>query len=146
MRCRDVMVTAVVSCRVSEPASHCARLMRDRHVGFLPVLDGDGHLAGVVTDRDLVVRLLAEGGPADSPASELMTGNPLVVCGPDEDVRKVEDRMIAAHTSRLVVVDGQGCPVGVVSLTDVAAAESRSRASRVLRQVRRRLPAPLSLP
>lgn len=145
MRCRDVMVASVVTCTKADPASYCARLMKERRVGFLPVLDLGGRVAGVLTDRDLVVRLLAEGGSAETHAGDIMTASP-VVCRPEEDLRTAEERMVAARTSRLVVVNREGRPVGVISLTDVAAAEARSRAGKVLTQVKRRLPAPQTLP
>jgi CBS domain-containing protein len=104
-------------------------------VGFLPVLDAEGGVAGVLTDRDLVLRLIAEGLDAETPAADLMTGGP-VVCGPDEDLRAVEERMMAAHTSRLVVVGAGLRPVGVISLSDVAQAETRARAGKVLGRIK----------
>jgi CBS domain-containing protein len=111
--------------------------MKERRIGFLPVVDARGEVAGVLTDRDLVVRLLAEGRGPDTAAADLMTAG-AVVCRPDEDLRAVEDRMMAAHTSRLVVVDGGLRPVAVISLSDIAQAETRARAGKVLSRIKSR--------
>jgi CBS domain-containing protein len=144
MRCRDVMRGNVVTCTRTDAAFYCARLMKQRRVGFLPVVGADGRVVGVLTDRDLVLRLLAERGAPETPASELMTGGP-VVCGSDEDLRTAEERMMAAHTSRLVVVDGDLRPVGVISLSDIAQAEGRARAGKVLSRIKSRSVTPRAL-
>ena len=141
MRCRDVMRVNVATCSRADAAFYCARLMKQRSVGFLPVVDADGSVAGVLTDRDLVVRMVAEGRGLETPAADLMTGSP-VTCRPDEDLRAAEDRMVAAHTSRVVVIDRLRRPVGVISLIDIAQAESRARAGKVFSQIKSRSVAP----
>src|SRR3974390_1070507 len=65
---RDVMKKSVVTCREKDSLKHCADLMRDWKIGMLPVVDVHDRLVGVVTDRDLVVRGLAEGRPATTEA------------------------------------------------------------------------------
>jgi CBS domain-containing protein len=126
MNCRDVMKTFVYNCDEDAPVAECARLMRDRNVGFIPVLDDERQVAGVVTDRDLVVRVLAAGRTAQTPVSEVMTHD-VRVCRPDDDLRLAEQKMAEARKSRLVVVDDRGRCVGVISLSDVAQADSRAR-------------------
>lgn len=137
MRCLDVMCTNVAACSARDTARYCARLMKERRVGFLPVLDRAGSVVGVLTDRDLVLRLLAEDGSPDTAAAGLMTGSP-VVCRPDEDLRVAEERMARAHTSRVVVVDRAGRPLGIISLSDIARSEDRARAGKVLSQIKSR--------
>jgi CBS domain-containing protein len=137
MNCRDVMKTFVYNCDEDAPVAECARLMRDRNVGFIPVLDDERQVAGVVTDRDLVVRVLAAGRTAQTPVSEVMTHD-VRVCRPDDDLRLAEQKMAEARKSRLVVVDDRGRCVGVISLSDVAQADSRARAGQVLHEVTHR--------
>jgi CBS domain-containing protein len=134
VRCRDVMRTAMVACRGHDSVAACARIMKEANVGFLPVLDEEGRLAGVVTDRDLVLRAMAEGQPDTVSVSTVMSRQ-VRVCRSEEDLRSVEDKMAAARVSRLVVIDAQGRCIGVISLSDIAQAESRARAGRVLYSV-----------
>ena len=60
MLCREVMNRKVVVCTEGDTVGDCARLMRDRCIGFVPVVDGSGQVSGVVTDRDLALRVVAE--------------------------------------------------------------------------------------
>jgi CBS domain-containing protein len=106
-------------------------------VGFLPVLGDDDEVVGVVTDRDLVVRALALARPLDTPVAEVMTGE-VMGCRPRDDLRRAEEVMVANRKSRIPILDDAGHCVGVVSLTDVAQAESARRAGEVLEGVTRR--------
>ena len=92
----------------------CARMMRDNHVGFVPVVDGRGQVVGVVTDRDLAVRVLAEDLPAETPVGEVMTRD-VRICRFDDDVESAERKMASTRKSRLVVTDDGGRCVGVIS-------------------------------
>jgi uncharacterized protein (TIGR01244 family) len=60
MRCRDVMKKVVVFCHEDDLVGECARLMQESNIGFLPVIDGQGQVSGVVTDRDLALRVVSE--------------------------------------------------------------------------------------
>ncbi len=86
--------------------------MRDGGTGFLPVLDG-GAPVGVVTDRDLVVRVLAEGGDASTLVGEVMSRD-VTTIGPDEDLTAAGQAMRDQGVRRLVVVE-DGAVVGVLS-------------------------------
>lgn len=97
-----------------------ARRMRDRNVGFLPVCDRHRHVIGMVTDRDLALRVVAEGLQCDLPVSDVMTRE-VVACSPDDDLLRAERLMIASHKSRLVVLDAEGRLAGVVGLSDITA-------------------------
>ncbi len=137
MLCRDTMKRNVITCSESDSVHWCAQLMRDWKIGFLPVLDRDKHVVGIVTDRDLAVRALAEGKPAFADCRSIMTRDP-IVCRPDDDLRLAEEKMAAARKSRIVVVDEKGSCLGVISLSDIAQAENQRRAGEVLREVTRR--------
>jgi CBS domain-containing protein len=145
MRCRDVMRTEVARCSETLSVQACAQMMRDNQIGFLPVLDADKQVVGVVTDRDLAVRVLAEDLPAATPVGRVMTRD-VRICRPDDDLETAEWKMASTRKSRLVVADDEGRCVGVISLSDVAQADSRDRAGGVLRAVtRREAPARVSL-
>lgn len=136
MQCSDVMVRDVHTCRESQTIADCARLMRANNVGFVPIVDRDGNVLGTVTDRDLVIRALAEGAKPKTKVSEVMS-KALVSCRADEDLAAVEQRMGEAKKSRILVLDGRRC-VGVISLSDIAQREQDARSGALLRQVTRR--------
>jgi CBS domain-containing protein len=137
MLCRDVMRRPVFSCGEKDTARRCAQIMQERGVGFVPVLDEGDRLVGVVTDRDLVLRLLAAGRPAETPVGAFMTRE-LIVCGAWETLTGAEDKMANGRKARLPVVDEAKRCLGVISLTDIAQAESRGRAGKILHDVTRR--------
>lgn len=139
MQCKDVMLTLVFDCKMSMTAEECAQLMRAEHIGFLPVSDGDGRLVGVVTDRDLVVRVMAQKRPPSTPIGEIMSGRPFLTCTPGDDLRALERRMAEERKSRAVVEDADGKIIGVISLSDIAQAErSAARTGKLLRDVTHR--------
>ena len=108
MLCREVMLPMVFKCREQTPVVECAQRMRDERVGFLPVVDSKGLAVGVVTDRDLTLRVLAERLRPSTPVRAVMTCAPLLTCLPDEPLSVVERRMAEAKESRALVVDREG--------------------------------------
>lgn len=98
-----------------------AEVMRDAAVGFLPVVDSASSVIGVITDRDLVVRALADGRSSDTAVSVVMTDE-VVACMPDDDIRVAAARLARMKRSRVVVVDERGALAGVISLSDVVEA------------------------
>lgn len=118
MLCKNVMKTDVTHVTPEESARSAAALMRDEEIGFLPVVDSAKHVIGVVTDRDLVVRLLADGRDVETAVSEAMSDEVVAVM-PDDDVRVAAARMATTQRGRIVVLDDQGALAGVISLSDV---------------------------
>ena len=113
----DVMTAAPVGVYYSQTIGETARIMRDTQVGAVLVVS-DGALSGVVTDRDLVVRGLAEGEGPDSPVGPLCSGD-LIGVAADADVEEAEQLMREHAVRRLpVITDGQ--VVGIVSMGDLA--------------------------
>jgi CBS domain-containing protein len=109
--------------------------MRDADVGFIPVCDGaDGCVSGVLTDRDLILRVVAPGRERSAQVRDAMTTE-VVTCSPEESIGEAEKRMRSKHVSRLVCVDEQTRPIGVVSLADIAQIEQRERAASLLSEV-----------
>ncbi|WP_320779613.1 CBS domain-containing protein [Streptomyces sp. CRN 30] len=116
---REVMTLGPVTVAPDTPVREVARVMRDRNVGAVLVMDG-GRLRGLVTDRDLTVRILADDGDAaERPVAEACS--PDVVCvAPEDDMDRAVQLMRGKALRRLPVVD-DGQPVGIVTLSDVAA-------------------------
>jgi CBS domain-containing protein len=124
MRCSELMKRNVVTCLPASIVSAAAELMRDRNVGFLPVCDGKRAAVGALTDRDIVVRLLARAVTSPSArVGDIMTGD-AVCCSPDDDLSVAGDLMINFQISRVVCADSQRRVVGVISLSDIAGSEA----------------------
>jgi CBS domain-containing protein len=119
-------------------ARQAASLMRDQSVEFLLVAGPTPEqFAGVVTDRDLALRICAEDRCAEeTPVSAVATGE-VIVCSDFEDLKVAEKRMRDFQKSRLVVVDQHGHPVGVLSLTDILHGDRAWRALKTARGVLR---------
>ncbi len=137
MRCKDVMMTLVFRCHEEDPVQKVARLMLEEQVGFIPITNASGRLVGVVTDRDLAIRVVAEGKTADTPVRSVMSMGGLLTCGPDDELRSLARRMEAEQKARVVVVE-HGQVVGVISAADVAIAEGTRRAGSLMRALARR--------
>jgi len=118
MHLRDVMSAPPVTCRSTDTAEECARLMKETNRGFLPVVDAAGRLCGAVTDRDLATRILAVGGAPKEPVGTFATHD-VVACRPDDELWVAEEALARERKSRLVVAE-RGFPIGVVSLADLA--------------------------
>ena len=114
---RDVMTPAPVGVYYSQTIGETARIMRDTQVGAVLVVNY-GALAGVVPDRDLVLRGLAEGEGPDAPVGPLCSGD-LIGVAADADVDQAEELM-REHAVRRLPVINDGQVVGIVSMGDVA--------------------------
>lgn len=118
---REIMTSAPVCVRASDTVHDAARLMAGHHVGALPIRGEDDTLKGMLTDRDIVVKVLAEGKDTRAlHAGELGQGEPATVAA-DADVDEVLATMAAFQVRRLPVVDGDRL-VGIVAQADVARA------------------------
>ena len=101
------------------PLSRAAELMETGDIGAIPILDGD-RLAGLITDRDIVVRAVAEDkDPRAMPSREISTGE-LVTARPDQDLSDALHLMAQHQVRRLPVTDDQNRLAGVVSQADIA--------------------------
>ncbi|MCG6494249.1 CBS domain-containing protein [Kitasatospora sp. A2-31] len=115
---KDVMTESPIALAQDTSVHDAARRIRDADIGDVLVMD-DGRLCGMVTDRDLVVRALADGrDPAQTTVGEICS-NEVISVGPDDDIGRAVDLMRRHALRRLPVVD-DGRPVGVVSLGDLA--------------------------
>jgi CBS domain-containing protein len=136
MLCEEIMHRDVECVSEDDVALVAAEKMRRAQIGFLPVCDGSGRMVGALTDRDITVRLVAEDRPTTTRVRSIMT-NEVVTCRPNDDLHHAEQLMADKHRSRIVCTDAKGCPVGVISLSDVAQWEPE-RAPDLLRAVSER--------
>ncbi len=124
MLVKDVMSAQIVTVSPNDTAQSAARLMLETEVGALPVeVPGVGAIVGIITDRDIVVSVLARGLSTSTTIAEFMTVSPELCDEADETV-KVAARMREIAVRRLVVVNGERRVVGIVSLVDLPAPEA----------------------
>lgn len=134
---RDVMVADVVTIDAGASLLEAAQRMRDANVGVLPVLE-DGELAGVITDRDLVVRGMAlRLSPMDTPVSACTSRSP-ICASPGWDVEQAREVMAQERVGRLPVIDGDGRVVGIVTLGSLALRLPDARTLDAAQEVTRR--------
>lgn len=122
MLARDIMTPVPAVVTPDATVGEAAAIMRDRDVGFLPVVDSldSMHLEGVITDRDLAVRCLASHGSPDDLVGSCMTASRLDTVLPDTDVHYVVGIMERDQVRRVPVVDVDGRVVGVLAQGDLA--------------------------
>lgn len=121
MLAREIMTENVECVTPQDDLAHAARIMRDRDIGIVPVVEGnDGkRLIGVITDRDIALRHVAEGHGPDCRVEEAMSREDLAIVGPDDDIDHVM-RQMRDHQVRRVPVVEDGRLVGIVSQADLA--------------------------
>ncbi len=119
MQVRHYMTAAAAVTHPDEPVVAAARLMRQRSIGALPVCEDDGTLAGMLTDRDIVVRCVSAGDdPQTATVRGIMSRDPVTIEA-DADVRTAMTAMRTAQVRRLPVTEG-GKLAGVLSIDDIA--------------------------
>lgn len=137
MKAKELMTTEPACCTPESTLREAARLMREHDCGCIPVVEGDSRrLVGVLTDRDITCRCVAEGGSADTRVREIMSTDPQI-CHPDDDVAAVEQIMMQARVRRVPVVDAQGNCVGIIAQADLALHDKAASDSEIGRVVER---------
>jgi CBS domain-containing protein len=119
---RDVMTPNPRTVSPQDSIQNAARIMRDEDTGVVPVVD-NGKPVGVITDRDIVVRAVAEGGQLNRPVRDIVT-NELIAATPDMSVSEATELMSAHQVRRLPVVENNRL-VGIVSIGDIAVKEGK---------------------
>jgi CBS-domain-containing membrane protein len=137
MRCEELMKRQVECLRPGDTAQHAAVKMRNENIGFLPVCDEAGKVLGTLTDRDIAIRLVAQGKSATSAVSDIMTRE-VVACKPSDDIRHAERLLAEQKKSRIMCVDDAGRLVGVIGLSDIAQEEEGGQVAATLREVTQR--------
>lgn len=135
MKLSEIMTRDVEIIQPDDSLQLAAKKMRDRDIGFLPVCDGT-ELMGVLSDRDLTIRALAEGMDVNVMLSRDLMTTPAVFCYDDQDVTEAARIMEEKQIRRLVVLGREGEQlVGVISLGDLARASTNGLSGQVLKQV-----------
>jgi CBS domain-containing protein len=118
---REIMTRDATCVGEKESLVDAARKMADLNVGSLPICGDDNRLKGMLTDRDIVVKAIAQGrDPGDVTAADLAQGKPVTV-GADDDAQEILRTMAQHKVRRLPVIDGHQL-VGIVAVADVARA------------------------
>ena len=138
MKCSEVMTRDPVCCLPEDTIQQAALLMTKRDVGSLPVVvdDATRTLVGVISDRDIVVRLVAEGKDcARERIGRVMTRDP-ISCRPDESLEEAIHRMTERQVRRIPVVDSDNRVVGIIAQADVATrSDEESVTAELVREV-----------
>jgi CBS domain-containing protein len=118
VRLSEIMTAGVVTAAPETSAVEVARLMRDHRVGSVVIVDPAGSPVAMATDRDIAIRILAEGVSPDSPVTEYAS-RPLICGEPEMELDEAAALMVQHRVRRLPVVDGEHL-VGIVTLDDIA--------------------------
>jgi len=123
MLAREIMTPDPVCATPADSVQKIARMMLDRHCGAIPVVQSgrSKFLVGIVTDRDLALRVIAQAKPPDTPVEEVMSAG-VSCCLPDSRVEDVEQIMMQRQVRRVPVVDTTGACLGIIALGDIARA------------------------
>lgn len=126
-KCSEVMTRDPVCCEPDESVTHAAQIMRQEDIGSLPVVDAHAsrRLVGIVTDRDIVMKVIAEGrGVEHATVRDAMTASP-ASCRETDDVDEAVRRMAERQVRRMPVVDAEGRLSGIIAQADVATRVNR---------------------
>jgi CBS domain-containing protein len=133
---KDFMTAAPQCCSRETTLNEVANLMVEADCGEIPVTDGN-RLVGVITDRDIVCRVVAKGkNPSSVTAGECMT-EPVITVNEDSTLEEVLSVMEDKQIRRVPVVDGTGCCCGIISQADVALTARESDVGEMVREVSR---------
>lgn len=134
MKIKDLMTADVSFVAPDTSILEIARKMRDGDIGSTPVIE-DERLVGMVTDRDIVVRAIAEGGDIRTKTARDAMSPGILYCFEEDSVESVLDNMGDQQIRRLPVVDTDKRLVGVVSLGDLALSGKRKAAGEALQEI-----------
>jgi CBS domain-containing protein len=134
MKISEVMTPDVSFVTPDTPILEIARKMRDGDIGSTPVLE-DERLVGMVTDRDIVVRVVAEGLPTQTSSARDAMSPGVLFCYEDESIEDVLEKMGDQQIRRLPVVNRDKRLVGVVSLGDLSLTGRRKRTGEALQEI-----------
>ena len=121
MNVQDIMTRDPACATPGMTVRDAAQLMQREDTGVLPVVENEGsrRLVGVVTDRDIAIRVVGEGRNGDTRVSDVMSGDRLATASPNDSVDRVMEAMGEEQVRRIPIVDERGELVGIVSQADV---------------------------
>jgi CBS domain-containing protein len=118
VKVQDVMTRDPRTVTPESTTREAAQVMKEEGVGIVPVVEG-AKLVGVVTDRDIAIRIVAEGRNVDASVRDVMSTKRLATCRADEDVDAVMDKMASEQVRRIPIVDERGSLLGIVAQADI---------------------------
>ncbi|HZM93185.1 MAG TPA: CBS domain-containing protein [Vicinamibacterales bacterium] len=134
---RDVMTANPACCTPNSTIVQVAKMMLQNDCGQIPVVDTQGILIGVITDRDIVCRVVAEGrNPAASTVEQFMS-QPIVTVHSDDALEDVVSTMERHQIRRVPVTDERGCCAGIIAQADVAWTGPERAVAELVREVSR---------
>jgi len=136
MKVRDAMAKTVSSAKKSDKVIDVARKMKQEDAGFIPVVEDGGAMVGVITDRDIVIRCIAEGHDPRSETAEHLMSRDVTVISPDDDIEQAAGMMEREEIRRLPVTEN-GRLVGVLSHGNLVQATKNKTAAKVTEGVTR---------
>ena len=121
-KCEKVMTKTTVCCLPNDTVARAARLMKRENVGAIPVIENQQtqRLVGIVTDRDLALKIVAGGRDAKSTQVKAVMTRQVVTCHPEDGVQKALDAMSEHQLRRIPVVDMDNKILGIIAQADVA--------------------------
>ena len=128
MHVEDLMTRPAVTCRPNDTLNTAAQLMWEHDCGAVPVVDAEGRIVGMVTDRDICMAAYTQGSPLHVIAVANAMSKEAVTCHANETVEAAEQLMSERQIRRLPVVDKDNRPIGILSVNDLtrhAAGEKR---------------------
>jgi CBS domain-containing protein len=134
---RDVMTADPACCTPNTTLDQVAKMMIQNNCGEIPVVDLSDQPVGVVTDRDIVCRVVAEGKNPIGYTAEMCMSQPVVTVKPDDPLEEVAATMEWHQIRRVLVTDDRGCCAGIVSQADIAWAEPLREVGELVREISR---------
>lgn len=137
MKIRDMMTEQPATCSSDTPLQDVATMMRDNDCGMIPIIEHDGNnrVIGTVTDRDIVIRTLAEGNnPMQMTAGDVMSDSPFTI-NPEASEQEADKMMSEHKVRRLLVTDDSGNLVGVLAQADIARQQPEDETGRVVKEI-----------
>ncbi|MGO9060268.1 MAG: CBS domain-containing protein [Candidatus Binataceae bacterium] len=135
MNVRDLMTPDPKSCSTFTSLNSAAHIMWENDCGFIPVVDNDGSVVGVITDRDVCMAAYLQAVPLTGSLVTSAMSKQVFCCKVDDDVAAAEQIMRDKQVRRLPVVDAQNHLVGIISLNDIAREGEREQSAKAARQV-----------
>ena len=137
-KCNEVMTKTPVCCLPNDNVAKAAELMKSENIGSIPVIENEQtqKLVGIVTDRDLALKIVADGLDAKSTKVEAVMTRKVVTCLADDDLQKALDAMAEHQLRRIPVVDDDNKIVGIISQADVATrADEPEKTAEVVKEI-----------
>jgi CBS domain-containing protein len=132
----EFMTSELRTIDADKSVAYAAKMLRDEDVGLAPIVEGD-RLVGTLTDRDIAIRVVAEGRDPDSTTAREVASTELVTLDPQQDLDEALRLMAEHQVRRLPVVEEDGRLVGIVAQADIARQQNDAKTGEVVEQISR---------